>query len=110
MSTASSTGEDSAVLGGTGLHERIGVNAREIGYWVRVEATNRGIATETAAALTKVGFEIMGLDRMEIHCDVRNLRSATIPRKLGFTHDANLRRRSITVGALGRQHDLDDVR
>ena len=91
---------NSAVLGGTGLHERIGMNAREIGYWVRVEAINRGIATETAAALTKVGFEIIGLDRMEIHCDVRNLRSAAIPRKLGFTHDANLRRRSITVGAL----------
>jgi len=92
--------EDSTVLGGTGLHERVGLKAREIGYWVRVEAVNRGIATETAAALTKVGFEILGLDRMEIHCDVRNTRSAAVPRKLGYVHDANLRRRSITVGAL----------
>jgi RimJ/RimL family protein N-acetyltransferase len=92
--------ENSAVLGGTGLHARIGKNSREIGYWVRVEAVNRGIATETAAALTKVGFEIMGLDRMEIHCDVRNVRSAAVPRKLGYIHDATLRRRSITIGAL----------
>ena len=92
--------EDSTVLGGTGLHERVGLKAREIGYWVRVEAVNRGIATETAAALTKVGFEILGLDRMEIHCDARNTRSAAVPRKLGYVHDANLRRRSITVGAL----------
>jgi RimJ/RimL family protein N-acetyltransferase len=86
-------------LGGTGLHQRSGKNAREIGYWVRVDAINRGIATETAAALTKVGFEILALDRMEIHCDVRNTRSAAVPRKLGYVHDATLRRRSITVGA-----------
>jgi RimJ/RimL family protein N-acetyltransferase len=91
--------ETAAIVGGTGLHQRIGKSAREIGYWVRVEATNRGIATETAAALTRAGFEFLGLERMEIHCDVRNLRSAAVPRKLGYVHDANLRRRSITVGA-----------
>jgi RimJ/RimL family protein N-acetyltransferase len=90
--------ETSAVIGGTGLHARIGRNAREIGYWVRAEAINRGIATETAAALTKVGFEFMGLERVEIHCDVRNVRSAAVPRKLGYVHDGTLRRRSITVG------------
>ena len=89
----------SAVVGGTGLHERIGKNAREIGYWVCAGATNRGIATEAAAALTRMGFEFMGLDRMEIHCDVRNVWSAAIPRKLGYVHDATLRRRAITVGA-----------
>jgi RimJ/RimL family protein N-acetyltransferase len=91
----------SAVVGGTGLHERIGKNAREIGYWVCADAINRGIATETAAALTQVGFEFMGLDRMEIHCDVRNVRSAAIPRKLGYVHDGTLRRRAITLGAPG---------
>ena len=63
------------------------------------DAVNRGIATEAAAALTKAGFEFMGLDRMEIHCDVRNVRSAAIPRKLGYVHEATLRRRAITVGA-----------
>jgi RimJ/RimL family protein N-acetyltransferase len=87
------------VVGGTGLHERIGKNAREIGYWVCAGAVNRGIATEAAAALTKVGFEFMGLDRVEIHCDVRNVWSAAIPRKLGYVHEATLRRRAITVGA-----------
>ena len=72
---------------------------REIGYWVHVEAANRGFATETAAALTKAGFEFLGLDRIEIHCDVRNVWSAAIPRKLGYIYDATLRRRAITVGA-----------
>jgi RimJ/RimL family protein N-acetyltransferase len=89
--------DETTVLGGTGLHARIGKNAREIGYWVRAHAINRGIATETAAALTRVGFEILGLDRVEIHCDVRNVRSAAVPRKLGFVHEADLRRRSIAT-------------
>ena len=34
--------ETSAVVGGTGLHERIGKNAREIGYWVRVGSHQPG--------------------------------------------------------------------
>ena len=55
------------------------------------DAINRGIATEAAGALTRAGFEILGLARMEIHCDVRNVRSAAVPRKLGYTHDATLR-------------------
>ncbi len=57
----------------------------EIGYWVHEDFTGQGIATETSAALIKVGFEVLGLNRIEIHCDPRNLRSAAVPRKLGFT-------------------------
>jgi RimJ/RimL family protein N-acetyltransferase len=31
--------------------------------------------------------------RVEIHCDPDNVRSAAVPRKLGFTHEATLRKR-----------------
>jgi len=31
--------------------------------------------------------------RVEIHCDPRNVRSAAVPKKLGFTHEATLRER-----------------
>jgi RimJ/RimL family protein N-acetyltransferase len=88
---------EAGVLGGTGLHARSGKDAREIGYWVRADAINKGIATETAGALTRVGFEFLGLNRIEIHCDVRNVRSAAVPRKLGFVHEGNLRRRAISI-------------
>ena len=73
------------VLGGTGLHPRLGGDAREIGYWIRADAIGNGLATEATAALTRVGFEIYGLAWMEIHCDPGNVRSAAIPRKLGYT-------------------------
>lgn len=92
--------DEAEALGGTGLHTRLGSDAREIGYWVRADRINQGIAAETAAALTRVAFEVDKLDRVEIHCDADNVRSAAVPRKLGYVHDATLRRRAITVGAL----------
>ncbi len=81
-------------LGSSGLHTRHGPDVREIGYWVRADRVNTGIATETAAALTKVAFEVTKVQRVEIHCDPRNDRSAAVPRKLGYAHEATLRRRS----------------
>jgi RimJ/RimL family protein N-acetyltransferase len=77
--------DERRVVGGTGLHPRLTDDAREIGYWIRADATGRGLATESTAALTRVGFEVDGLERMEIHCDPANVRSAAIPRKLGYT-------------------------
>jgi hypothetical protein len=34
--------------------------------------------------------------RVEIHCEPDNVASASVPRKLGFTHEATLRRRAIS--------------
>jgi RimJ/RimL family protein N-acetyltransferase len=85
--------EENSVLGAAGLHTRAGEGAREIGYWIHRDRINCGLATETAAALTKVAFVVDGVDRVEIHCDPQNIRSAAIPRKLGFTLEATLRRR-----------------
>jgi RimJ/RimL family protein N-acetyltransferase len=85
--------EERALIGGTGMHARVGQGAREIGYWIASAHAGQGFATEAAAALTRVGFEIEKLERMEIHCDSLNVRSAAIPRKLGYTHDGTLRAR-----------------
>jgi RimJ/RimL family protein N-acetyltransferase len=86
--------DESQVLGSTGLHTRWGPQAREIGYWIHVDHVGQGYATEASAALTKVAFKIDGIDRVEIHCDPANLASAAVPKKLGYTHEATLRRRS----------------
>jgi len=53
-----------------------------------VDHVNQGPATEVAAALTKVAFEMDKVVRVEIHCDPRNARSVALPRKLGFVHEA----------------------
>lgn len=85
--------DETQVLGGSGLHTRIGENAREIGYWIHADHINHGYATEVSAALTKVAFEIEDMDRVEIHCSPENLASSAVPRKMGFVHEATLRRR-----------------
>jgi len=90
--------DESSVLGGTGLHTRIEKTApdfaaREIGYWIHKDHVNQGLATEVSAALTKVAFEIDQVDRVEIHCEPQNVRSAAVPRKLGYKHEATLARR-----------------
>ncbi len=86
--------DEKEVWGGTGLHRRLAGNALEIGYWIRADLINRGLATEITAALTKAAFAVNKVDRVEIHCDPTNVRSAAIPRKLGFTQEAVLRRRA----------------
>ncbi len=87
--------EEKNVLGGTGLHRRVGPRAFEIGYWVHAAHINRGIATEVSGALTRVGFAIHDALRMEIHCDPKNERSAAVPRKLGYRYDGTLRGRLV---------------
>jgi RimJ/RimL family protein N-acetyltransferase len=85
--------DETELLGGTGLHPRIGPGGLEIGYWVRASATRRGIATEASAALTRVGFEVCGADRVEIRIEPGNEASFGVPRRLGFVEEATLRRR-----------------
>jgi len=83
---------ESHALGGTGLHTRLSGNALEIGYWLHKDYINKGLITESTAALTRVAFELYHVDRMEIHCSVENLASAAVPRKLGYVHEATRRR------------------
>ena len=83
--------ENTKLLGGTGLHTRLGDSELEIGYWIHKDFINQGLVTESTAALVKVAFELIHVHRTEIHCDPSNLASAAIPRKLGFTHEGTLR-------------------
>lgn len=87
--------DERSVLGGTGLHTRAGEGAREIGYWIHVAHAGKGLATELVAALTRVAFEVDAVRRVEIHCAPENARSAAVPRKLGYVHEATLRARAV---------------
>lgn len=83
--------EDTKLLGGTGLHPRLGTEELEIGYWIHKDHINQGLVTESTAALIKVAFELICVHRIEIHCDPANVASAAVPRKLGFIHEGTLR-------------------
>jgi RimJ/RimL family protein N-acetyltransferase len=109
-------------IGGTGLHNRIGKDAREIGYWINVRHANKGYATEAVQALIRVAFDIEQMQRLEIRCDPGNVFSRRIPLRLGFRHEMTLRSNStdgdgrlvdLMVWALSRrEYDLfeaDDI-
>jgi RimJ/RimL family protein N-acetyltransferase len=91
--------DESEVVGGSGLHTRAGEGALEIGYWIRASRAGHGLATEATAALTRVAFDVCGVDRVQIRVDPANARSIAIPRKLGFVEEARLRRRLPSRGA-----------
>ncbi|GAA2103072.1 GNAT family N-acetyltransferase [Kitasatospora saccharophila] len=74
-------------LGMAGLHDHLGGGAVEIGYWCHVDHLGRGVVTRAARALTELLVGLPAVDRVEIHCDEANLRSAAVARRLGYRLD-----------------------
>jgi RimJ/RimL family protein N-acetyltransferase len=97
--------EETRQIGGSGFHDRGGAGSLEIGYWVAAGATGRGIATEVTAVQTRAGFELCGLERVDIQVEPSNERSLAIPRKLGFTQEGVLRRRLEASDGSGARRD-----
>jgi RimJ/RimL family protein N-acetyltransferase len=88
---------DGHLIAGTGLHQRVGADAFEIGYWVDVHHIRLGYATHIAGALTKAAFEYAGVGRMNIHMQPANTQSEAIPKKLGYRCDGILRKHTPSV-------------
>lgn len=94
------TGEQ---IGGCGINEVSLVDMRaNLGYWVRSDRTGRGIAPAAARLLAKWGFEVLGLQRIEITVALENTRSLRAAEKAGAKREGVLRNR-INIG--GKMHD-----
>jgi ribosomal-protein-serine acetyltransferase len=80
-------------LGGSGLH-RIRWDSRtfEIGYFIRRSEEGKGYITETVQLLSRLAFDGLGANRVEIYVDPRNVRSIRVPERLGFLLEGTLRR------------------
>ena len=82
-------------MGGCGLYhiDRTIVPAASLGYWVRSDATCRGIATAAAGMLALFGFRELGLARIEILVAMENVSSQRVAEKIGAAGEGVLRRR-----------------
>jgi RimJ/RimL family protein N-acetyltransferase len=56
----------------------------EIGYWLRTPLCGKGYMTEAVVALAKMAMEELKANRVEIRCDVNNLRSRKVAEMAGF--------------------------
>lgn len=93
-----------ALVGGCGLHARSGPASLEVGYWLRAGRWGQGLATELAAALVRAAVAVHRVERVDLRCAPDNRASARVAEKLGFRHEATLRRRLLprdASGALG---------
>ncbi|MFO0782111.1 MAG: GNAT family protein [Phycisphaerales bacterium] len=97
-------------LGGTGLHRMVhAYHEAEIGYWMRADRRRQGFCTEAVAALVTWAFMPQdqggwGLRRIHIRCAALNVPSSAVPRRLGFAHEATLRKERWVPG-----HGWDDT-
>lgn len=63
----------------------------EIGYWVRTDATSKGIASEGTDAMLSLGFSTLNLHKITLRIAVGNDASIRVAEKLGFTREGILR-------------------
>ncbi len=79
------------IIGGSGLH-RIdwSVPKFEIGYWVRTSYGRQGYVTEAVTGIAEFAFDTLGAKRVEVRCDAKNVRSAAVAQRLGFTLEGTL--------------------
>ena len=94
--------DESRVLGSFGLMTRQGPGTIEIGYWVHVDEIGHGLATLASRALTNASLALDGFTTVYIRCDERNTRSASVPRRLGYTLEQTLSRAPEAPGESGQ--------
>lgn len=58
-----------------------------IAYFISRSYRGRGYATEAVAEMTKMCFDYLLAQKVEIFCESENINSKKIPQKLGFQHE-----------------------
>ena len=77
-----------AVAGIVGLEACVHLHRScELGYWLRKEATGRGLMTEAARACTEFAFSRMGVHRVKVAAATNNHASLRVISRLGFHYE-----------------------
>lgn len=91
---------DGGLLGACGLFSiDLTVRTASLGYWIRSSQTGRGYASAAAQAVVRVGFEQLGLDRVDMLTAVTNTGSLRVGEKIGAVQVAVIPDGLILYGA-----------
>ena len=72
-------------VGGVGFHNLDLKNkSAHIGYWLAKQAQGKGIITRCCRVLFDYLFDDLGLNRIQINCNIENTKSRAIPERLNF--------------------------
>ncbi|UJR11345.1 hypothetical protein I4U23_015526 [Adineta vaga] len=75
---------ENQMVGRCRLTRNVETNSADIGYWLGESFQGQGLITAAVEQLMKFAFEQWNVNRMEIHCGDKNLKSRAIPERLGF--------------------------
>lgn len=79
-------------IGSSGLHNpNWDIPKFEIGYWIDTRFSGKGYMTEAVRGIAEFAFNELSARRIEIRCDTLNVKSKSIPERLGFTLEGTLK-------------------
>lgn len=102
---------DRNFLGATGFKpHNTELPSFEVGYWVREKYKGQGYITEAVNALVQYLFKHYKARRIEIQCEIANLKSAQVAERLGFELEAVLKNHRMKPDGSGPTDTLLYVR
>lgn len=82
---------DNKIAGKIGFVD-VNSNMGEISYWLAKKYTGCGIMTNALRILTRIGFDKMHLNRIQLTIDVDNIQSCAVAERCGFKCEGVLRK------------------
>ena len=73
-------------------------NSASFGYWISQSNEGRGIVTRACRVFLKHSFDSLKLNRLELCCAVKNLKSEAVAKRLGFRYEGVRRQGELVNG------------
>ncbi|MDY7087288.1 MAG: GNAT family protein [Actinomycetota bacterium] len=89
---------DRVLVGDVAVHLHDNLKQAEIGFTVAKEHQRHGYAREAVTAVLDHLFRLQGLHKVAGECDSRNVASASLMERLGFTREGLLRQQTYIKG------------
>ncbi|GAA0520370.1 N-acetyltransferase [Paractinoplanes deccanensis] len=89
---------DRDLIGDVAVHLHDNLKQAEVGFTLATEHQKKGYATEAVRAVLDRLFRVQGLHKVAGECDARNVASAALMERLGFTREGLLRQQTFIKG------------